>query len=232
MTNSMTSSACSVILAQIVALPTTGLLGRLAIPPKTLRLLAQFVGIMAMLPLLCGCGGDAAGPFGAPAESRILAPAAGRWDFDFEKTLQAQQAAGATEKQIEALRKLYAGNPQLQKMHPDITVTGNEAVCSGMPSGAYTFFAMHEHDGKMCGKAWHHEDRYDPGDMSKCYVRLKLEGDCLVFELRMQEVMDLHDPDLSPNLPADAVSVAGCDADHPAGKDWSEWSTYVFVRRK
>src|SRR5262249_4582265 len=147
----------------------------------------------------CGCGGaagPAGGPFGAPAESGLLAPLAGRWDFDFEKTLDTQTAGGATAEQIDRLRKLYAGNPPLGKMHPDMTITGNEAVCTGTPTGEYRFFAMHQHDGKLCGKAWHHEDRFDPGDMSKCYVRLKLDVDRLVFELRMQEVMDFNDPDL------------------------------------
>jgi hypothetical protein len=149
----------------------------------------RFIGLLILLALLCGCGADSTGPgggpFGAPAESRLLAPLAGHWDFDFERTLDAQKAGGATEEQINSLRKLYADNPQLLKMHPDMTITGNEAICSGTPTAEYRFFVMHEHDGKLCGKAWHHEDRFDPGDMSKCYVRLKLEGDRLVFELSM-----------------------------------------------
>jgi hypothetical protein len=177
---------------------------------------------------LSGCG-TASGPFGAPAESRLLAPLAGRWDFDVEKTRDAQKAERATQEQ-DKLQKILAGNPPLRMMHPDMTITGNEAVCTGMPAAEYRFFAMHEHDGKLCGKAWHHEDRYDPGDMSKCYVRLKLDDDRLVFELKMQEVMDLNDPDLRTLPPPDADSSAGCDAAHPSGKDWSEWTTYVFRR--
>jgi hypothetical protein len=196
----------------------------------------RIIGLMALLPTIGGCGTDAAvpggGPFGAPAESRLLAGFAGQWDFDFEKTLDAQKAGGATDQQIETLRKLYAENPLLGKMHPDMTISGNEAVCAGTPAGEYRFFAMHEHDGKMCGKAWHHEDRFDPGDMSKCYVRLKLDGDRLTFDLRMQEQPDLNDPDLRATLPAEADSAAACDADHPAGSDWSDWTTFVFVRKR
>lgn len=195
----------------------------------------RFIGLLALLSALCGCGGAAGpegGPFGTPTESRLLAPVAGRWNFDFEKTLDVQKAGGATAEQIDNLRKLYAGNPQLRKMHPDMTITGNEAVCTETPTGEYRFFAMHEHDGKLCGKAWHHEDRFDPGDMSKCYVRLKIDGDRLVFELRMQEVADLNDPDLGATLPPDTDSADKCDADHPPGSDWSDWTTFVFVRKE
>jgi hypothetical protein len=196
----------------------------------------RFVWLPAFVPAILGCGADAArpggGPFGAPAESRLLAPLAGHWIFDFEKTLAAQKAGGATDEQIDNLRKLYGDSPQLRKMHPDMTISGNEAVCSGTPAGEYRFIALHEHSGKMCGKAWHHEDRSDPGDMSKCYVRLKVEDDCLSFELRMQEVPDLDDPDLRSTPPAEADPAAACDADHPAGTDWSEWTTFVFVRKR
>ena len=188
--------------------------------------------VLAAMAGLSGCGADMAGPFGAPAESRLLSPFAGQWAFDFEKTLDAQKAAGATDKKIEKLRKLYARNPQFGKMHSDMTITGNEAVCSGLPPAEYWFFAMHEHDGKVCGKAWHHEDRFDPGDMSKCYVRLALKDDDLHFEMRMQEGLpDLNDPDLHSSAPAEGGSAAECDADNPAGKDWTEWTTFVFVKK-
>jgi len=196
----------------------------------------RFIGLLTILPAILGCGVDAAGPgggpFGAPAASQLLAPLAGEWVFDFEKTLAARKAGGATDEQIEYLRMVYTENPQLRKMHPDLTISGNEAVSSGTPAGEYRFFAMHEHDGKLCGKAWHHEDRSDPGDMSKCYVRLKLESDRLTLELRMQEVPDLDDLDLRSTPPAEADSGAACDADHPAGSDWSEWTTFVFVRKR
>ncbi len=91
---------------------------------------------------------------------------------------------------------------------------------------------MHEHDGKACGKAWHHEDRFDPGDMSKCYVRLSVKDNHLHFEMRMKDGLpDLHDPELLSTPPAEAGSAAACDADKPAGKEWSEWTTFVFARK-
>jgi|GEM_PF-2845721 len=202
--------------------------------PRALPRLACFVAILSGFS---GCGtnmpGTSGGPFGAPAESRLLSPFAGAWAFDFDKTLAAQKAAGAPDEQVEKLRKLYSENPLLGKMHQDIKIRGNEAVGSGMPAVEYRFFAMHEHDGKVCGKAWHHEDRFDPGDMSKCYVRLVLKGNELSFEMRMQEGLpDLNDPDLRSLPPADAGSAAECDADNPPGKDWSEWTTFVFTRKQ
>jgi hypothetical protein len=197
----------------------------------------RFMFVLALLPALAGCGADMAGPgggpFGAPGHSELLAPFAGDWVFDFERTLAAQKAAGATDEQIEKLRKLYAENPRFGKMHPDMTITGNVAVCAGFPAAEYRFFTMHEHDGKICGKAWHHEDRFDPGDMSKCYVRLKVSDNGLYFETRMKDGLpDPGDPDLRSTLPAEADSAATCDADSPAGKEWSEWTTFVFVKKR
>jgi hypothetical protein len=223
----------------LVDRPTDGISPRLVLDGahlKTLGASTRFIGLLALLPAFAGCGAGAAGPeggpFGAPAESRLLAPFAGNWAFDFEKTLDARKAGGATEEQIEYLRMVYAENPQLGKLHSDMTITGNEAVCTGIPAGEYRLFAMHEHSGKVCGKAWHHEDRFDPGDMSKCYVRLKLEDEQLHFEMRMQEGLPgLNDPDLLSTPPAEGGSSAACDADHPAGSDWSEWTTFVFVRK-
>jgi hypothetical protein len=201
-----------------------------------LRAATRFVFLQALAAVSTGCGADVAGPgggpFGAPAESRRLAPFAGDWVFDFEKTLDARKAAGAMDDEIEKLRKLYADNPQFGKMHPDMAITGNEAVCSGMPSAEYRFFAMHEHDGTVCGKAWHHEDRFDPGDMSKCYVRLSVQDNYLHFEMKMKEGLpDLSDPDLLSTPPAEGGSAGECDADKPAGKDWGEWTSFVFAKK-
>lgn len=177
--------------------------------------------------------GDAAdGPFGPPERSALLAPLAGTWLLDVGKTLEAQKAAGASDEQVAALREFYARSPQFG-MLSEMTITGNAAVAT---HGAeeYRFFAMHKHDGKICGKAWHHEDRYDPGDMSKCYVRMKLDGNVHYLEVKMKDGLpDLNDPDLlSSPLPAEGGSAATCDAGAPAGTDWGEWATTVFARKE
>lgn len=78
----------------------------------------------------------------------------------------------------------------------------------------------------------HHEDRHDPGDMSKCYVRLANNDGRLYFSVRMQEGLpDLNDPDLLAAAPVGVGSVESCDADAPAGDQWSEWTTFVFHRK-
>lgn len=172
------------------------------------------------------------GPFGSPDQSALLAPLAGTWALDIDKTLEAQKAGGASDEQVAALREFYARSSHFGGMLSEMTITGNEAV--GKHSSEYRFFAMHQHDGKICGKAWHHEDRYDPGDMSKCYARMKLDGDVLYLEVKMNDGLpDLNDPDLlSSPLPAEGGSAATCDADAPAGTDWGEWTTTVYARKR
>jgi hypothetical protein len=193
---------------------------------------------LLILPLLAlaGCnveqGLPGEGPFGPPRQSALLAPLAGHWSFDLEKTLAAQKAAGVADEQIEQVRKLYADHPEFGQMHADLDIKGDEAVSSGPLSSEYRFFGMHEHDGKICGKAWHHEDRYDPGDMSKCYVRMELKNGDLHLEQRMKDGLPgVNDPDLHSLPPVESGSSADCDADQPADNDWSQWSTLVFVRK-
>ena len=91
---------------------------------------------------------------------------------------------------------------------------------------------MHQHNGKICGKAWHHEDRFDPGDMSKCFVRLSIIDNRLQFEIKMlEDSLDPADPDLNPSPPIDLESAAKCDAEKPVPGDSSRWSTFIFTRR-
>jgi hypothetical protein len=163
----------------------------------------------------------------------VLAPYAGTWAFDFDKTIDAQLASGAPKAEIDQMRKMYEQNPQHRKLHGDIVLAGNQAVCSGVPSAEYDFFNMHVHDGKACGKAWHHEDRHDPGDMSECYVRMKIVENRLVMEVKMSEQSpDLNDSDLASSPPVDLDSAARCDAEKPAKGDWSPWIVYVFNRSR
>jgi hypothetical protein len=208
--------------------------------------------LIAMLAVFEGCGVDGSddgppgaestddGPLGKPRPSALLAPFAGSWVFDFDKTIQAQEARGAPKQDIERLRKQHEQNPELGKLHADMALAGSQALCAGVPSAEYDFFGMHQHDGKVCGKAWHHEDRHDPGDMSKCYVRMAMAEDRLLMEVKMSERSpDLNDPDLASNLgekgnspPVDIDSAAKCDADKPAVGAWTPWMIYVFTRRQ
>ena len=188
--------------------------------------------ILASL-LLAGCDTNSgSGPLGPPRKSALMAPFAGKWEFNFEKTLAAQKAAGATDDQITQIRQLYEANPVLGKMHPDLTFDGNVAVGSGLLSSEYDFFSMHQHGSKLCGKAWHHEDRHDPGDMSKCYVRLELVDGDLRMEVNMlEDAPDLNDPDLLSDPPVEG-DAAKCEVATKASKKPGDWGTYVFSRGK
>jgi hypothetical protein len=197
-------------------------------------ILFRIVSIL-VLTAITGCGqgeNPDSGPFGPSKESRLLSPFAGEWRCDFEKTIEARQAAGTSDDEIEHLRKFSSDHPQFSQLHPDLNIIGDVAVSPGIPSSEYRFFAMHQHGDKVCGKAWHHEDRFDPGDMSKCYVRLILKEKDFHLEVRMQEGFpEEEDPDLKSLPPTESGSATDCDVEHPAGADWGEWTTYVFSRK-
>lgn len=153
-----------------------------------------------------------------------MLPFAGAWQFDTEQTLAAQEAAGVSEEQIAQMRSILE-NPQFALLHPDLTFDGPVATGAGLLSCEYRFFGMHTHDGKLCGMAWHHEDRHDPGDMSKCYIRLSIVDNNLHMEVKMLEGLpNLNDPDLvEPSLTGD---VANCQAEKIPGT----WMLCVFTR--
>jgi hypothetical protein len=191
-------------------------------------------GALVLLSIAAvGCGQDPAssGPFGPPRSSALMTPFAGRWAFEAEKTLNAQKAAGASDEQIAEDRKVYAANPELVgQICPDLTFDGNVAVGAGLVSSEYRFFDMHKHGTKICGKAWHHEDRFDPGDMSKCYVRLEIVDGCLHMDVNMTEGLpDLNDPDLASEPPVEG-DAAKCAVGSQAAKKPGDWVTYVFSR--
>ena len=201
--------------------------------------LTNQVVLVAMLAALAGCdrssSGDVAGgesPFGdrGPA-SPLLQPFQVKWQFDLERTLALWKAKGVPPTQIAQARATTQAVP----LHPDMRIQGNAAVLLGPGplEGEYAFFAMHPHNQWAGGKAWHHEDRHDPGDMSKCYARLELKesGSELHLSLRNEETAaNVNDPDLT-NTPPTAGSATTCGADAAPDPPWSAWETYVFVRQ-
>lgn len=59
-----------------------------------------------------------------------------------------------------------------------------------------------------------------------------IQDRCLHLEVRMKDGLpDLSDPDLHSQPDVEGGSAAACDADRPAGPDWSPWTTYVFSRK-
>jgi hypothetical protein len=151
----------------------------------------------------------------------LLSPIQGRWVFDAKQT----QAAN--------------GWPQPGDNLPDLSIAHNVAV--GGDGSEYWFFGLHEHDGVICGKAWYHEDRNDPGDMWKCHVRIECSGDRLVLhDFNRDDVDTTADPDFiamwdmsmkrQTMMPLVNAPANQCDAPPPAGEDGYEWYKYVFVR--
>jgi hypothetical protein len=85
----------------------------------------------------------------------------------------------------------------------------------------------------VCGKAWHHEDKSDYGDMTKCAVQLAMVGDTLEFRYKMLHdgPPDPSDPDASsPPIVADADTAATCAIKVPKDAGFGDWMTYVFAR--
>lgn len=198
------------------------------------RLLAAILVAVGGLTI-AGCGDGSGGrrdgwDDGVPAP--LLDPFAGAWTCSVPATLAAREAAGVPAEETTRLREFLEKTPGVQLFHSDFTIRGNLAIGAGLPSSEYRFFSLHRHGPQVCGKAWHHEDRFNPGDMSKCYVRLELVDGRLHFRYRMQDgLIDLNDPDLKETL-AVVGDAAGCTADKPPGGDWSEWMLLVFDRKR
>jgi hypothetical protein len=193
------------------------------------------------------------GVFGAPVQVSLLGPFQGQWHFDFDRTMATWERQSVSPETIAHTRSFRAKMqsmevpPEVEKalksqgidvqtwressanLVQDLNLTGHVATGSGFPSEEHRFFALHEHDGVVCGKAWHHEDRFDPGDMSKCHIKLRLQDGQLHLDVKMYEDVDISDPDLigSPPIVMDAKD---CDAPDAMSPDRNGWSTYVFVR--
>ena len=193
--------------------------------------------------------------FGSPVQVPLLDPFQGRWKFDFERTMAVWKAQGVADRRIKSVRDFAEKNRTMEippdvarllksegrdpqewrdeftRLHSDLSIDGHVATGEGLLSEEYRFFGLHAHDGVVCGKAWHHEDRFDPGDMSKCYVRFRKTSDELHLDVFFgEESIEPDDPDLV-GLPPLVLGPGGkCEAPQPRGSDVDEWTTYVFVR--
>jgi len=184
-----------------------------------------------IVAVVVGCApGSAEGPFGAPEKSKLLLPYAGKWKFDLEKTLAARKMAGVTDEKLESFRKAYTVDAD--PFHVDLTFDGNVAFGSGSFSSEYRFFRIHNHDKKLCGRAWHHEDRFDPGDMSKCYVQLEIVDEAFRLDVYMQEDSYAeNDPDYLNNPPVEGKAEE-CDFAAAVKKTAHQHAIYMYSRAK
>jgi hypothetical protein len=182
--------------------------------------------VSLLVVLLSGCNGS---PSVEPAQApvpKLLEPYQGDWRFDPKKTLALWKSEGMSDKEISQVVAMSRTFP----IHPDMTIASNLGVLAGSPEGEYFFFELHEHDRWVCGKAWHHEDRHDPGDMSKCYARLAVTDLELRLSLRRTERDDPNDPDVT-HMRVTHGSLSDCRADSAPAPTWGPWTTYIFVRK-
>ncbi|MFO1007934.1 MAG: hypothetical protein U0929_18395 [Planctomycetaceae bacterium] len=126
---------------------------------------------------------------------------------------------------------MYTNHPSLGETQSNLTFNGNVAVSGGLLNSEYRFFGMHKHGDKACGKAWHHEDRFDPGDMSKCYVIMEIIDGQLHMKVHMVDGLpDENDPDLTAE-PAVETDAADCEIDAKVGRNPGDWEISVYSRR-
>jgi hypothetical protein len=96
--------------------------------------------------------------------------------------------------------------------------------------------ALHKHGAVVCGKAWHHEDRHDPGDMSKVWLRLARVGDELHLHVKhvdtplVDDNLNAVDPDFGKAMSME-VDAKHCETSADRIESDS-WTTYVFTRPK
>lgn len=183
------------------------------------------VPVAVVCLFLAACGNAGSGT-GLPATTTpLLQPFQGAWKFDLNKTLALWQSQGVSAQQI-AQAQSFA---QMYPLHGDIELTQNVATIHGVVEGEYYFFAQHQHNQWVCGKAWWHEDRHDPGDMAKCYTRLEIINGDLHLSMRLEDGLPaLNDPDLV-TMPVQSGSVTNCQADGAPNPPWSPWQTLVFT---
>jgi len=168
---------------------------------------------------------SATGYGGSPAAAALPKPYQGKWNFNLQKTLALWKSQGVSQKELNEAQARTAITP----LHPDMTLQGDIAILNGgAAEGEYAFYALHAHPQFACGKAWHHEDRHDPGDMDKYVVRLQRHDADLWLSARVPEdAADPSDPEVASPPPL-AGSATTCTADTLKDPPWSPWRTYIF----
>ncbi|HUG66418.1 MAG TPA: hypothetical protein VMM76_01625 [Pirellulaceae bacterium] len=162
-----------------------------------------------------------------PVTDDRIAPFAGRWEFDAEGTFALMEERIDNPDAIRISRQFHTN---VSPLHQNLVISGTTLTGDGVPACEYQLFALHQHGDVLCGKAWHHEDRYDPGDMSKCFIQLEVVESKLKLTVnQLDGLPDLDDPDLhSPTPSSDAD---GCRTPALIGEEPKEWAVYCFDKR-
>lgn len=177
------------------------------------------VQCLCLLGAGCGSGqkdkaaGDAL--FGKPVRDPLFAAVQGSWQFVGRHT-EAPQAtpSGGT----------IAGGP-------DLRIDGHIISSLSPLHSTQHLFDAHLHQGRICAKAWHHEDPNDPGDMSKQHLTLAVAGDTLTIrECLATRQVDIDDPDVEG--PVRIVREAGCALEGDRDYGWTPWTVLTYTRKR
>ncbi len=169
----------------------------------------------------------------SPQQKLLMDHLGGKWQFDFDKTLELREARGATKTEIDRLKQMWSGKSAIGQMHEDLVLNQNVAIGLGTPQSEYRFFQMHRHGDTVCGRALYHEDRFDYGDMSHCYVRMNIKDDYLFIQFRFEEgIPNVLDPKFIADVRKPVGTPGDCNADDLPSSRWSDWELYVFRREK
>ncbi|MBM4075667.1 MAG: hypothetical protein FJ267_08500 [Planctomycetes bacterium] len=161
--------------------------------------------------------GTAGTVWGPPHLCEMLNEFAGTWALSSALTREASESSSTNTlfEPVDGYQIMISGH-----IANGVDVTGEQ----------YRMFSLHRHDGWVCGRAWHHEDRLDPGDMSKCHVRLKRDGDKLIFRVRCSRSGgDANDLDVGHAIPVILADNSPCPLDHDFEYVWDDWETRVYL---
>ena len=156
-----------------------------------------------------------------PVRTKILEPVQGRWWINLEATGDPRVNDSN-------------GNPRVKLVNEWAILINGHIISfdDSVPESELRLFSVHEHDGWLCGVAWDHEDRHDPGDMSKCLVKLRLEDGQLRLNLRRPgRGVDVSDPDLRAASTVLGTNGAVCPQVGGVDYSWNEWESYEYTRR-
>ena len=162
-----------------------------------------------------------------PATDVAHTPFAGQWDFDADSTFALMEERIDNPDAIRISRQFHEN---VMPLHQNLSIAGTTLTGDGFPPSEYQLFALHKHGDVLCGKAWHHEDRHDPGDMSKCLVQLEIVDSKLKLTVyQFDGLPDLDDPELYSS-PASS-DADGCQTSESIESEPNEWAIYFFDKR-
>jgi hypothetical protein len=152
--------------------------------------------------------------WGAPFQDSLLEPFQGEWTFH-----------NRPETEQDSAKSFHVSGG------PDLRIDGH-IITEQTPMGSeFRLFELHEHDGRVCGKAWFHEDPHDPGDMSKVFVTLAIDNNTLTLRIHHPtHSVDINDPDLKHANPVISKTPSLCPVAAVDDSDSEGWDVVNYIR--